>query len=98
MVCVAMCCPNPAAITVNFHSYAQNVIFYNFESLFSSNKCEAIMFQIHLHRQILYDCEALFHQVKSDSPLKVTKLFHFQNFCLSHGFQWLLLTATMVEI
>ena len=43
-------------------------------------------------------CEALSDQVKVYSPPNSVKFFQFSNSCLSYSFQWLLITAAMVEI
>ncbi len=45
-----------------------------------------------------YDCDASSHQVKGKFASQNCQLISVSKLHLSHGFQWLLLTATMVEI
>ncbi len=54
--------------------------------------------QIQLDRRVPMTVKLRPIKLKVNSPLKITKLFQFQNSRLPHSFQWLLLVATTVEI
>ena len=65
--------------------------FYNIQTVFSPSNESQI--QIYLDRRVLMIVKL--HPIKSkvNSPFNINKLFQFQNVCLSHSFQWVLLAT-----
>ncbi len=98
LVHVAMRCPTLASSADPYTScnfmHNNYVKFYNVEIVFSFtiNKWSDSRFIL----TDRHNSEGLFHQVKVNTLLKITKFFQFAKFfqfqnCLSHNFQWLLL-------
>ncbi len=92
--CNVLSRPRMSSSGVNMHA-TQTVNFYNFENVFSSQKCKAITdssWQTHT-----YDCEGWSHQVKSESTsqsqaISVSKLsfprFSVAVACCYNGQNW----------